>query len=102
MGDGVHHRIEGARPVEFFDPDLRLRDIKSIVAFRITRHDGMQQLFGFLVSTGIEARPSRLEGTGSGQGLGIHGRPHRLFRHESIEALRHVRSGHNMSIGGLL
>ena len=98
MNDG----IGSALAMQLVDPYLCASDIECILAFRIPGDHSMEQLFGFLSTTGPQTRLGRLESAGGGQGLGIDGGPHRLFRHKSIEALRDFGSRFDMSIGGLL
>lgn len=98
----MDHGTEGVRTAEFLDPDLRLGDIKSIVAFRVTHDHGMEKLFGLLLSSGAQTRPGGLQGAGGGEGFGIDGRTHRLLGDESIERHGEIEGRHSMGIGRLL
>ena len=94
--------IQRAGTMQLLDPDPCLRDVKGIVALRITQHHGVEQLLGFLLTSGAQARPGRLQGARSGQRFGINSRANRLSRDKPVKALGNIRSGNHMRISGLL
>lgn len=98
----MDHRTEGAGTAEFLNPDLGLRDIESVVGFRITHHHGMEELFGLLLPSGAQTGPRSLQGARGGEGLGIDGRTHRLPCHKSIKRHGKIGSRNDMGICGLL
>ena len=98
MDTSIHH----ARAMQFLDPHLGLSDIEGLVAFRITEHHSVQQLFCFLLTSGAQARPGCLQCARGGQCFGINGRTNRLSRDKSVQTLGNIWGWNHMRICRLL